>query len=171
MSKAFTSEEAPEVASAVREAPRVAPGEVRYVTPEGHAALRAELARLRVAVGEGGEGLASERTARGEERARRVALLEGTLAALTVLDQSALPAGQVGFGSWVTVEDVEGRRSTWRLVGPDEADPRRGAVSAHSPVGRALLGRTVGDEVEVERPGGARSYQVVAVARTAPGQG
>jgi transcription elongation factor GreB len=166
MSKAFTSEEAPEVVSAVRAPPRVAPGEVRYVTPEGQAALRAELALLRETTGEPG-GLASEQAARLGERTRRIALLEGTLAALTVLDPADAPEGRSGFGTWVTAEDEDGRRSTWRLVGPDEADPRRGAVSVHSPVGRALLDRAVGDEVQVERPGGTRTYRVLAVQRSA----
>jgi transcription elongation factor GreB len=158
----------------VREPPRVAPGEVRYVTPEGHAALRAELARLREAgAGETGEGLSSERAARAEERARRIALVEGTLAALTVLDPAGAPDGVAGFGCWVTIEEEGGggRRSTFRLVGPDEAEPRRGAVSVHSPVGRALLGRAAGDEVEVERPGGPRVYAIVAVHRARPGGG
>lgn len=167
MSKAFTSEETPEAAPATRAPPRIAPGEVRYVTPEGHAALRAELARLRAA-GEAGEGLDSERAARAEERARRIALVEGTLAALTVL-APMVPGGQVGFGAWVVVEEEGGaRRLTWRLVGPDEADPRCGLVSVYAPVGRALLGRTVGDEVEVARPDGVRRYVVVAVSQTRP---
>jgi transcription elongation factor GreB len=167
VSKAFTSEETPEVSSAVRAPPRVAPGEVRYVTPEGHAALRAELARLQ-AVDGAAPGLASEQAARAADRARRVVLLEGTLAALTVLGPEAAPEGRAGFACWVTVEAEDGARSTWRLVGPDEADPRQGAVSVHSPLGRALLGRTAGDEVEVERPGGARAYTVVAVHRDPP---
>jgi len=150
VSKAFTSEETPEVAPLVRPPPRLAPGEVRYVTPEGQAALRA----------------AREALPPGDPRA---ALLDATLAALTVLGPDAAPEGKVGFGSWVTVEDAAGARTTWRMVGPDEADPRRGLVSAHSPVGRALLGREVGDAVEVERPGGPAAYQVVRVHRVAPG--
>jgi transcription elongation factor GreB len=149
VSKAFTSEETPESGPVVRAPPRLAPGEVRYVTPEGLAALRDERARL----------------APGDPRA---ALLDATLAALTVLGPESAPEGRAGFGTWVTVEDGEGRRSTWRLVGPDEADPRRGLVSVHSPVGRALLDREAGDAVEVERPGGRAEYEVIAVSRAAP---
>jgi transcription elongation factor GreB len=149
VSKAFTSEETPESEPVVRAPPRLAPGEVRYVTPEGLAALREE----------------RERLAGGDPRA---ALLDATLAALTVLGPGSAPEGRAGFGCWVTVEDGEGRRSTWRLVGPDEADPRRGLVSVHSPVGRALLGREPGDSVEVERPGGRTEYDVVQVRRTPP---
>lgn len=157
MSKAFTSEETPDEAPAVREAPRLRPGEVRYVTPEGQAALRAELARLRTAAAPA-----------AEDRGRRIALLERTLAALTVLGPERVPEGQVGFGTWVTVEDEEGARATWRLVGPDEADARQGSISTLSPLGRALLGRTVGEAVEVERPGGTREYTVRGVDRAPP---
>jgi transcription elongation factor GreB len=159
VSKAFTSEETPDEAPAVREAPRLRPGEVRYVTPEGHAVLRAELSRLRAAPGGAGGP---------DDRARRVQLLEQTLATLTVLGPERVPEGQVGFGTWVTVEDEEGVRATWRLVGPDEADARLGSISALSPLGRALLGRTAGEAVEVERPGGVREYTVRGVERTAP---
>lgn len=149
MSKAFTSEETPDTGPVVRAPPRLAPGEVRYVTPEGREALREERARL----------------APGDPRAP---LLDATLAALTVLGPESAPEGRAGFGSWVTVEDAAGRQSTWRLVGPDEADPRRGLVSVHSPVGRALLGRGRGDAVEVDRPGGRVEYEVVEVLRTPP---
>src|SRR5512141_1135778 len=161
MSKAFTSEETPEPVSAVRAPPSLRPGEIRYVTPEGQAALRAELQRLQApgAV----SGLASE------ERARRALLVERTLAALTVLGPERVPDGEVGFGTWVELEDEDGARSTWRIVGPDEADGRRGQVSAHAPLGQALMGRTVGEAVEVQRPGGAREYTVLAVHKTPPG--
>jgi transcription elongation factor GreB len=147
MSKAFTSEETPDAGPLVRPAPRLAPGEVRYVTPEGQAELREALARLRTA------------------RDPRAAQVEQTLAVLTVLGPEGAPDGTVAFGTWVTVQDGEGTRTTWRIVGPDEADPRRGQVSAHSPVGRALLGREVGDSVEVERPGGRVELAVVEVRR------
>jgi transcription elongation factor GreB len=156
VSKAFTSEETPEEAPLARTAPRLAPGEVRYVTPEGHAALRAELARLEAERAGADPG-------RAEALARRAALVETTLATVTVLSPEAAPPGQVGFGTWVTVEDGDGARTTWRIVGPDEADARRGLVSVASPVARALLGRAVGDEVEVDRPGGRVDLTVVAV--------
>jgi transcription elongation factor GreB len=154
MSKAFTSEETPDPVSPAREPPRVRPGEIRYVTPEGQAALRAELERLRA------PGAALD-----EERSRRALFLERTLAALTVLGPEHVPEGEVGFATWVTVEDEKGRRTTWRIVGPDEADARRGTVSALSPLGQALMGRRVGETVEVERPDGPREYTVHEVQR------
>jgi transcription elongation factor GreB len=162
MSKAFTSEETPEPVAPVREPPTLRPGEVRYVTPEGHAALRAELQRLLAAGGAPGTGT-------DDDRARRARLVERTLASLTVLGPERVPEGEVGFGTWVELEDEDGGRATWRIVGPDEADARRGAVSVHAPLGQALMGRTVGDTVEVQRPGGAREFTVRAVHRRPPG--
>ena len=153
MSKAFTSEEAPDPAPLLREPPRLGPGEVRWVTPEGQAALRA--------------ALQAARAASGEPAAARAALLEATLAVLTVRGPAEGPPGEVAFARWVTVEDEAGAARTWRLVGPDEADPRRGLLSAHSPVGRALLGCRAGDEVEVAQPGGVRRLTVREV-RDAP---
>lgn len=168
MSKAFTSEETPELTPMVREPPRVAPGEVRYVTPEGQAALRRELEAVRDARAEAARLPEHARAARLAELERRAALVEGTLAALTVLGPESAPEGKVGFGTWVVVEDEGGRALTWRIVGPDEADPRRGMVSVHSPVARALLGHEAGDDVEVELPAGRRGYAVIEVRRTAP---
>lgn len=154
VSKAFTSEETPDEAPLVRPPPRLAPGEVRWVTPEGQGSLR--------------RAMVSARAARTPDGDARAALLEATLAVLTVLGPEGAPPGEVAFARWVTVEDEDGRRTTWRLVGPDEADARRGLLSAHAPLARALLGRRVGDEVEVERPGGARRLTVVAVSQEAP---
>ena len=91
---------------------------------------------------------------------------------LTVLGPDPKRAGSAAFGSWVELEDEAGQRRTWRIVGPDEVDARQGRVSVHAPLGRALLGRSAGDEVEVERPDGARTYTVLAVhQRRPPGGG
>jgi transcription elongation factor GreB len=161
VSKAFTSEETPDVAPVVRAPPRLAPGERRYVTPEGHAALRGELERLTA------ERSGEADPSRTEALARRAALVEATLATLTVLSPDAAPDRVAAFGTWVTIEDEAGARTTWRIVGPDEADARRGLVSAASPVARALLGHAAGDDVEVDRPGGRVAYTIVEVRRTA----
>ncbi len=168
MSKAFTSEDTPDPGVVAREPPVLRPGEVRYVTPEGREALRAALEHLRAALAEAASLPDSGRTARIADLERRVALTAGTLAALTVLGPDAAPEGTVAFARWVTIEGEDGRRKTWRIVGTDEADPGRGLVSVHSPVGRALLGRAAGEPIEVERPGGCCRYRVIEVRRTAP---
>jgi transcription elongation factor GreB len=161
MSKAFTSEETPEAELVVRPPPRLAPGEVRYVTPEGQAALRAALARAQADLAAAGE-------ARRAELERRVGFLQGTLAALTVLAPAAAPEGRAAFGTWVTVEDEEGARATWRIVGPDEADARRRWVSVDAPLARALLGKRAGDAATVARPAGEVELTVVEVRREPP---
>ncbi len=156
MSKAFTSEETPDEGPVLRTPPQLAPGEVRYITPEGHSALVASLETLR------------------EQRAtshalvdldQRIALLEGTLNVLTVRSPDEAPDGKVAFGTWVTVEDESGQETTWRIVGPDEADARRGLVSVNAPVARALLGHEPGDSVEVQRPGGATELTILEVRK------
>jgi len=160
MSKAFTSEETPDPVAPARELPRLRPGELRYVTPEGQAALRAELARL-----------SASGAPPDDERTKRAVFLERLLGILTVAGPDGVPDRQVGFGTWVELEDEEGRRRTWRIVGPDEADARSGAVSALAPLGQALLGRSAGETVEVERPDGTREYTIRGVSRTAPARG
>jgi transcription elongation factor GreB len=184
VSKAFTSEETPDLGPVVRPPPRLAPGEVRYVTPEGQAALRRALEALRAerAAAAGGTdargaagadsqwaaGAARDRTARLADLDARAAALEGTLAALTILSPTAAPPGVVAFGRWVEVEDGDGRRSAFRLVGPDEVDARRGLISVHAPVARALLGKEAGDEAEVALPGRRRTVTIRSVADAPP---
>ncbi len=164
MSKAFTSEETPETELLGRSPPRLAPGEVRYVTPEGMASLRAALGRIEAERAAAATELAEPaRAARLAQLDQRAAFLGGTLAALTVLGPEAIPAGQVGFGSWVVVEDEEGARSTWRIVGPDEADAKRGLVSADAPLARALLGKAAGEAALVRRPKGEVELTIVGV--------
>ncbi len=169
MSKAFTSEETPDLQSAVRAPPTLRPGEVRYVTPEGQAALRAELVRLREEIARQRDEPGAAQSAQLADLARKLDLVAGTLAALTVLGPEHAPEGVAAFGTWVTVEDDDGQRVTWRLVGPDETDARRGLVSVHAPLGRALLGHRAGDEVAVHLPGGVRELTVIEVAARPPG--
>ena len=154
MSKAFTSEETPDVEPVTRAPPRLAPGEVRPITPEGAQALRGELDRLRSVVAPGAPA--------------RAELVERTLQTLTVVGPDAGPEGVAAFATWVTVEEPEGNRRSWRLVGPDETDPRSGLVSVQSPLGRALLGRRTGEVVEVNRPGGTVELEILGVHRHNP---
>jgi transcription elongation factor GreB len=168
VSKAFTSEETPDLPPLVRPPPRLAPGEVRLVTPEGLAALRGELARLRTARADAAALPESERAARLADLDARAARVEGTLAVLTVRGPGEETPGRAGFATWVTVEDPAGTRATWRIVGPDESDPARGRIAVDSPVARALLGRAAGDVVEVRRPAGTVAWTVVDVRREPP---
>jgi transcription elongation GreA/GreB family factor len=71
--------------------------------------------------------------------------------------------GKVRLGARVKLEDEEGKEIEYRLVTADGADPAHGAVSVESPLGRALLGKSAGDEVTVERPRGSAGYTIVSV--------
>jgi len=96
----------------------------------------------------------------------RIAEIENKLAGAQVIDPATVDGdGRVVFGATVEIEDVEaGTRRTWRIVGDDEADVRENKVSVNSPLARALIGKEEGDNVEVQAPGGVRSYEIVAIS-------
>lgn len=79
------------------------------------------------------------------------------------LQQQRAAGDKIGFGAWVTVEDEDGTEATYRIVGPDEFDPDNGMISVDSPVGRALLGKEEGDDVEIRRPRGDTIFCVLAI--------
>lgn len=159
MSKAFTKDDAqPE---AVRRPP--AEGE-RYITPEGYAALKAELDRLSAERASlAGPNAGMDAQARRSDVDARIAFLQATLESARVVTPDPAQQGRAFLGAWVTLEDEDGETVRYRLVGPDEADAKRGLVSVESPLGRALLGKEVDDEVPVERPRGRITYTVVAL--------
>ncbi len=96
----------------------------------------------------------------------RIAEIEHKLAGAQVIDPATIDAdGRVVFGATVEIEDAEsGARRTWQIVGDDEADVRENKVSVSSPLARALIGKNEGDSVEVQAPGGVRTYEIVAVS-------
>jgi transcription elongation factor GreA len=149
------------------------------VTPEGYAALAAELSHYKEVVrpqivrdieearahGDISENSeyedAKERQAHCEGR---IALLEGRVASAEVIDVSKLPeSDRVVFGATVTIESAAGESRTWRIVGEDEADVEGGKISYKSPLGKALIGRREGDEAVVPAPSGPRTWEIVQV--------
>lgn len=74
----------------------------------------------------------------------------------------------VGFGCWVTYEDEEGEERCYQLVGPDEFDVSLGKISVDSPVGKALLGKKVDDEVTIRRPAGDLVVSILDISSTRP---
>ncbi|NMO19124.1 hypothetical protein HPC49_46665 [Pyxidicoccus fallax] len=162
MSKAFTKEDSgAEDALPVR--PRPASGEKRYITPEGYRALQEELLAAQ-GPDTGAEGLTPlEAGVRRKERERRAQQLAAVLEEVRVVEPEEAQAGRVFFGAWVEVEDEDGGRARYRIVGPDEADVKAGRLSVESPLARALLGKEVGESVLVERPRGAVEYTVTRV--------
>jgi transcription elongation factor GreA len=80
-----------------------------------------------------------------------------------VIDPSTLSGNKVVFGATVTLIDEDDKNVKYQLVGQVEADARDGRISFNSPLGRALIGREVGDEVEVSTPSGDRYYTIKKV--------
>lgn len=145
------------------------------MTPDGHAALMAELVALKaerpkisqeigIARDHGDLKENAEYHAAKDKQGlceARIAEIEDKLSRAEVIDPSTLSGEKVKFGAIVELEDMDnGKMVTYRLVGPDESDIKQGKLSITSPVARALVGREVGDEVRVQAPGGVRNYEV-----------
>lgn len=94
----------------------------------------------------------------------RIRQIERTLAVAQVVDQQPSSGNLVGIGSTVVLQDLtHGEELTYTLVGTNEANPRAGRISIASPVGRAMLDRQVGDEIEVTAPMGAIRYHIARI--------
>jgi transcription elongation factor GreA len=86
--------------------------------------------------------------------------IEDRLSRAMVIDPTTLSGDKVVFGATVTLLDEDGKKVKYQLVGQTEADARVGRISYNSPLGRALIGRQTGEDVEVSAPSGDRSYQI-----------
>ena len=151
------------------------------MTPEGLAALEAELEELRtvkrkeiaeklkVAKSFGDLSENSEYDEAKNEQAiieSRIMEIEEQLKIVRVVDASELNNKTVHVGSTVTVVNREtGREATYKIVGSTEAAPAEGKISDESPVGAALIGAAAGDVVEVETPSGVRHFEVLSIAK------
>jgi transcription elongation factor GreA len=150
------------------------------ITVRGEERLRAELKRLKSedrptvikAIAEArGHGDLSENAEYHAAREHqgfiegRIKEIESRLANSEVIDVSKLPqTGKVVFGATVELEaQDDGARVKYQIVGEDEADIRQGMVAVTSPIARALVSKQQGDVVEVQAPGGVRSYEIVTV--------
>lgn len=160
-------------------APRTA-----LITPEGHKALRDELDHLwRVRRPEVTRAV-SEAAAMGDrsenaeyiygkkllrEIDQRVRFLVKRLEELKVVDTRPTDPSRIFFGAWVVIEEADsGELLCLRLVGPDETDAAKGWISIDAPMARALLKKTVDDEVQVDRPAGRGTFYVVSVSYDGP---
>src|SRR3990172_3824271 len=150
-----------------------------YITPEGARTLRDELDHLwrterpkvTQAVSEAAaQGDRSENAEYiyGKKRLReidaRIRYLQKRLDDIQIVDRPPDDPARIFFGAWVRLEDDDGRESVYRIVGADEFDPAKGWISIDSPLARALLKKTVDDEVSVELPGGRRNLVVLEVS-------
>ena len=150
----------------------------KYATPEGARRLREELDALwsverpavtRAVAEAAAQGDRSENAEyiygkrRLREIDRRVRFLRERLDGIKIVSEPPSDRGRVFFGAWVTIEEVSGARRRHRIVGPDEFDREPGYVSMDSPLGRALLGKRIGDSVEIELPAGPQRITVTAI--------
>jgi transcription elongation factor GreA len=96
--------------------------------------------------------------------------IESRLSHSEIIDTKDLPSDRVVFGCVVVLENLDtGQQVQYEIVGPDESNVKQGKISSNSPVGRALIGKKVDDEVSVQAPGGIRNFQVVRIS-SAPGE-
>jgi transcription elongation factor GreA len=92
-----------------------------------------------------------------------IADIDDQLSRAMVIDPSTLSGNKVVFGATVTLVDEDDKKVKYQLVGQVEADARDGRISFNSPLGRALIGREKGEEVEVSTPSGDRYYEIAKV--------
>src|SRR5690348_3387381 len=150
----------------------------KYITAEGARRLREELDQLwrverpkvtqavseAAAMGdrsENAEYIYGKRQLR--EIDRRVRFLRQRLEDMVVVDRRPSDTSRIFFGARVKLEDEQGKENEYRIVGPDEFDVSQGLISMDSPLGRALLKKTVDDEVVLDLPGGRKIYVVTAI--------
>jgi transcription elongation factor GreA len=90
----------------------------------------------------------------------QIADLEDRVSRAQIIDPASLSGDRVVFGATVTLLDDDDKKNKYQIVGQTEADAKAGRISYNSPLGKALIGRKVGEEVEVTVPAGDRSYQI-----------
>jgi len=148
MSRAFVKEDVdlPERSGRKRSASGLPPGATNYITARGAKHLRDELEKLRAA----------------NTDSKRVAELEQILASVHVVDPPDPASNSVAFGATVTVKDKKDRTESYTVVGVDELDFERDAVSWISPLGKALLSADIGDSITLED---GRTAKIVKIER------
>lgn len=96
----------------------------------------------------------------------RIATIEATLKVAVVINENEISDQTVHVGSLVKVENISvGREVEYRIIGSNESNPKENKISDESPVGKALLGKKVGDMVEVEVPAGLMTFKILAVSK------
>ena len=164
VNKAFTKEDESSVPEMVPPRAPLPPGMPNYVTARGLAKLKSELREL------DDERAGLDRAAVDADRARALAhlaarrsALEVRLAGATLVDAAKQPRDEVRFGASVEVRAATGASRTYQIVGVDEAEPAAGLVAFVSPLARALLGRRVGESVNVRTPRGEEEMEILRI--------
>lgn len=149
-----------------------------YLTQEGAERLRAELdklkgpgredlaKRLRTAIQQGDLSENSDYIATKQEQGfleGRILELEAILRDVRIIRESGEARSTVEIGAHVTIQEEEYPPEVYHLVGPNEANPKEGRISHESPIGRALLGKRVGDTATAATPNGSITFKVIAI--------
>ncbi len=91
----------------------------------------------------------------------RIAMLKKRIAEISIMNLDKIPHDRAAFGSTVNLREDNGESVTYQLVMPEEADASKGLISTSSPIGRAIVGKTEGDEITVTTPSGTRSFEIL----------
>ncbi|MGK7295146.1 MAG: transcription elongation factor GreB [Candidatus Wenzhouxiangella sp. M2_3B_020] len=156
-----------------------------YITAEGLERLKSELktlwkgrrevvAAITAAAAEGDRSENAEyiyRKKQLREMDRRIRYLSKRIDEVEPVSATPPVSDKVYFGACVTVEDADGSEIAYRIVGADEIDPEHNRISVDSPLARALLGRSLDEEVDVETPSGTRRLAIVDIAYGADAAG
>ena len=160
--------------------PPTRPGS-QYITLEGANRLRVELDTLWRTERPQVTQAVSEAAAQGDrsenadyiygkrrlhEIDRRVRFLRKRLDGMVVVDQPPTDPQRIFFGAWVTVEDAKGEERLYRIVGPDEFDMDPNYISLDAPLGRALLGKTLDDDITLQLADGQKTLTITAIRYT-----
>lgn len=94
----------------------------------------------------------------------RISMLQKRVGEISMMNLDRIPRGRVGFGSSVHLREDGGTEAVYQLVMPEDADAEKGWISTASPIGRALLNREEGDEVEVRTPNGTRRFEITRLS-------
>jgi transcription elongation factor GreA len=152
--------------------------DVSYLTQEGFDNIKAELenlkgparenlsVRLRAAIQMGDLSENADYIQAKEEQGfleGRILELEQILRNVVIIDQSVKNREIIDIGAHVTIREGSFPEETYHVVGPKEADPLNGRISHESPIGKALLGHRVGDEVVVDTPGGSVRLNIIKI--------
>ncbi len=152
-----------------------------YLTRDGYEKMRQELAQMQVQRRKLSEEVGKARElgdlrenaeyhAAREKLAQivsRMAEWENKLADVQLLDHIEVETDTIRIGATVAMQDIDSKeKSTYTLVGPDEANPSQGRISVQSPIGKALLGHKVGEQVAITLPRGGYTVKILNVSRS-----
>ncbi|BCY19147.1 transcription elongation factor GreA [Leptolinea sp. HRD-7] len=152
--------------------------DVSYLTAEGLARLQEELerlkgperealsARLRAAIQMGDLSENADYISAKEEQGfleGRIMDLEKTLRNVVIIDETASGRSVVNIGARITIQEGNYPSETYQVVGPKEADPKNNRISHESPIGRAVMGKSVGDTATADTPGGLIQFKILSI--------